>query len=292
MARAAAGLSGARARCRTRSPAIGLSPVGVLLAGEPAAAAVEIQGGIGFVAVTGAPPGGVLALGDPHHLEVGRGTTDRLGSLLFRDLTPGRGYVVRDTAADGFVSDPVTVLKFDEQPDASFYTGQHLQAGLQYIQARDGTLLAAMVRAPLGKSLGDGPFPTVVEYSGYAAADPDNPQPSTLIVSALGFATVGVNMRGSGCSGGVLGLFDFPTTADGYDIIETVAAQPWVRGGRVGMVGISFPGISQLFVGGARPPHLAAIAPLSVIAGIYRAPGFPGGIFNSGFAKSWLQDRK
>ncbi len=65
-------------------------------------------------------------------------------------------------------------------------------------------------------------------------------------------------MRGSGCSGGVFDLFDLPTTADGYDIIETVAAQPWVQDGKVGMVGISFPGISQLFVGGAQPPHLAA----------------------------------
>src|SRR5262249_26327073 len=99
------------------------------------------------------------------------------------------------------------------------------------------------------------------------------------------------NMRGSGCSGGVMGLFDLPATADGYDIIEAVAAQPWVAGHKVGMVGISFPGISQLFVGGAQPPHLAALAPLSVIADIYRAPGFPGGIFNDGFAKSWLQER-
>ena len=57
------------------------------------------------------------------------------------------------------------------------------------------------------------------------------------------------------------------------------------------MVGISFPGISQLFVGGAQPPHLAAIAPLSVIADIYRSPGFPGGIFNNGFAQTWLQER-
>src|SRR5438093_8798668 len=275
-----------------RSSAVALVTLVALFAGGPAGAAVAVQGGIGFVAVSGATAGAVMALGDAHHLEVGRGTTDRLGSLLFRDLLPGRGYVVRDIAAGGFVSDPVTVLKFDDHPDASFYTGQHLEAGLRYIQARDGTLLAAMVRAPLGKTLADGPFPTLVEYSGYAAADPDNPQPSTLITSALGYATVGVNMRGSGCSGGVLDLFDFPTTADGYDVIETVAAQPWVKGGKVGMVGISFPGISQLFVGGARPPHLAAIAPLSVIADIYRAPGFPGGIFNDGFAETWLEERK
>jgi uncharacterized protein len=166
-----------------------------------------------------------------------------------------------------------------------------LQAGLNYIETRDGTLLAAMVRPPLGRSLADGPFPTLVEYSGYPVADPDNPQPSSLIASALGFATVGVNMRGSGCSGGVIDLFDLPTTADGYDVIETVAAQPWVKGGKVGMIGISFPGISQLYVAGARPPHLAAIAPFSVIADIYRAPGFPGGIFNNGFAESWLRER-
>ena len=47
---------------------------------------------------------------------------------------------------------------------------------------------------------------------------------------------------------------------DGYDAIETVAAQPWSTG-RVGMVGISFAGISQLFVARTQPPHLDAITP-------------------------------
>jgi predicted acyl esterase len=272
---------------------IALRPLCYLLAlaaalmSTPARGAVETQGGIGFVAVTGATPGTVMVLDDPHHTEVGRGTVDRLGSLLFRYLASGPGYVVHDSAAGGFVSDPISVRTFDDVPDQSFYTGQTLTAGFQYIRARDGTLLAAMVRLPAGP----GPFPTVVEYSGYAAADPDSPQASTLIASVLGFATVGVNMRGSGCSGGVIDLFDYPTTADGYDVIETVAAQSWAKGGKAGMIGISFPGISQLFVGGARPPHLAAIAPLSVIADIYRSPGFPGGIFNSGFAQSWLEER-
>ena len=48
--------------------------------------------------------------------------------------------------------------------------------------------------------------------------------------------------------------------------IEAIAAQPWVAHGKVGMVGISYPGISQLFTAAMRPPHLAAIAPLSVIS--------------------------
>jgi uncharacterized protein len=260
-----------------------------LLAGLPVGA-FELQGGIGFVAITGAGVGDELVLEDRRGREVARGNADDFGSLVFSELRQGKRYFVREGA--GGPPTAVKVLRFRQHPRRSFYRSQVLQEGFQYIEARDGTLLAAMVRAPLGKTLAEGPFPTVVEYSGYPAADPDNPQPSTTIAQALGFATVGVNMRGSGCSGGILDLFDLPTTADGYDVIETVAAQSWVEGGKVGMVGISFPGISQLFVGGARPPHLAAIAPLSVIADIYRAPGFPGGIFNNGFAQSWLEDRK
>jgi hypothetical protein len=218
--------------------------------------------------------------------------SSRFGSLIFRELEPGQRYVVRDVSGDGGSQD-VTVLRLEDHPPASFYASQTLETGLQYIEMRDGTKLAAMVRLPIGAtSLDQGPFPTVIEYSGYEVADPDSPEPSTLLASLMGYATVGINMRGSGCSGGVLDLFDLPTTGDGYDIIEAVAAQPWVQGGKVGMVGVSFPGISQLFVAGVRPPHLAAITPLSVIADIYRAPGFPGGIFNNGFAQSWLQDRK
>jgi uncharacterized protein len=220
---------------------------------------------------------------------VSRGITDRFGSYIFTEVKPGPGYVVRNLA-DGS-SQSVTVLDFKDHPAQSFYKGQTLKEGYNYIRMRDGTLLAAMVRAPLGRSLSEGPFPTVIEYSGYDPANPDSPQPMTLISSALGYATVGVNMRGSGCSGGVFDLFDLPTTADGYDIVETVAAQSWVQDGKPGMVGISFPGITQLFVGGSQPPHLAALAPFSVIAEIYNAPGYPGGIFNNGFAESWLRER-
>jgi len=262
-----------------------------LAAPAPAGAAFALQEGIGFLAVQDAAPGAEIALFDARGAELARAHADAMGSLVFRDLAQGARYVVRETASGGQATRART-RRFKDHPPDSFYRAQTLVEGFQYIEARDGTRLAAMVRPPLGRTLEEGPFPTVIEYSGYPAADPENPQPSTLIASALGFATVGVNMRGSGCSGGVLDLFDYPTTADGYDVVETVAAQPWVLHGKVGMVGISFPGISQLFVAGARPPHLAAIAPLSVIADIYRAPGFPGGIFNDGFAQRWLEERK
>ncbi len=136
-----------------------------------------------------------------------------------------------------------------------------------------------------------GPYPTVVEYSGYDPSSPTTGQPQyKLLAPALGFAWVGVNMRGTGCSGGAYLFFENLQSLDGYDAIETVAAQPWSTG-RVGMVGISFAGISQLFVARSQPPHLNAITPLSVIDDTWRGTLYPGGIYNDGFAKSWAQER-
>jgi predicted acyl esterase len=137
-----------------------------------------------------------------------------------------------------------------------------------------------------------GPYATVVEYSGYDPANPNSTQPASGIAQMLGYATVGVNLRGTGCSGGAWDYFEALQSLDGYDAVETVAAQPWVRNGRVGMVGISYPGITQLFVAATRPPHLAAITPLSVIDDTYRGVLYPGGILNSGFAVAWARDRQ
>src|SRR5690606_6944487 len=110
--------------------------------------------------------------------------------------------------------------------------------------------------------------------------------PEALLAGVLGYATVGVNMRGTGCSGGAYDFFEPLQLLDGYDVIETVAAQPWA--GKVGMVGISFPGISQLFVASVRPPNLAAITPLAVISGVDTTLA-PGGTLNNGFALEWAR---
>ena len=56
------------------------------------------------------------------------------------------------------------------------------------------------------------------------------------------------------------------------------------------MMGISYGGISQLFVAATQPPHLAAIAPLSVIDNT-QTTLYPGGILNTGFALEWAKDR-
>jgi predicted acyl esterase len=238
---------------------------------------------------------------------------DAFGSLVVRELRQGAEYRVEHPAS-GF-EQVVRVLVADEHPSSSFYEATRLREGLNYLPMRDGTLLAAVVRPPVGQSLSNGPFPTVVEYSGYQIAAPGDPiydragqllgidsdddrllpggetSIGSQLVRFAGYATVSLQLRGSGCSGGDADLFDLPSAADGYDAIETVAAQSWVLGGRVGMVGISFSGFSQLATAATRPPSLAAIAPFS-FAGRLWDVGWPGGIRNVGFAEGWLSERQ
>ena len=98
----------------------------------------------------------------------------------------------------------------------------------------------------------------MIEYSGYGYADPAGPQSGIAILANLmGFTVVDVNMRGTGCSGGAFDFFEPLQSLDGYDVIETVARQPWVLHHKVGMMGISYGGISQLFTAQTNPPSLA-----------------------------------
>ena len=106
----------------------------------------------------------------------------------------------------------------------------------------------------------------------------------------MGFTVVDVNMRGTGCSGGAFDFFEPLQNLDGYDVIETVARQPWVKHHKVGMMGISYGGISQLFTAQTNPPSLAAISPLSVLDST-QTTLYPGGILNTGFAVNWAKER-
>src|ERR1700759_2976888 len=97
-------------------------------------------------------------------------------------------------------------------------------------------------------------------------------------------------MRGTGCSGGSYDYFEPNQSLDGYDAIQTIAHQPWVLDHKVGMLGISYGGISQLFTAATDPPSLAAISPLWVIEST-QTTLYPGGILNTGFAVDWAKER-
>jgi len=240
---------------------------------------------------------------------VAQGTTDFQGSLIFRELQPGSGYTVRLADDPDDCTNRLTVMSIDgSRPDESFYEAQVLVEGFQYLTMRDGTRLSAWVWLPGPPE--DGPYPTIVNYSGYSPSRPgrsmgadveifcdDFPvlcnapnHPAGLLAGLKNYASVGVNMRGTGCSGGAYDYFEPLQLLDGYDIIEIVSRQSWVKHGKVGMAGLSYPGISQLFVARTRPPGLAAISPMSVIADSASSCLAPGGIYNNGFALAWVDN--
>ncbi|MCC6214073.1 MAG: CocE/NonD family hydrolase [Polyangiaceae bacterium] len=270
---------------------------------DPGNATFSVRGSVEQVHVWKAAPATGLELVSESGVVVASGDTDDLGSLVFRKVPPGSGYRVR-TASAAERSGPIEVwdLAASERP-RSFYESQALSAGSGYLTTRDGTKLAVYVTLP--GPIEDGPYPTVVNYSGYDPARPGEPMEgmsglcgslpvlcdapadgSALVAAVMGYATVGVNMRGTGCSGGAYDFFEDLQLTDGYDAIEVVAAQPWVLHGKVGMTGLSYPGISQMFVAKMHPPGLAAITPLSVIGNTFTTL-VPGGILNDGFALSW-----
>jgi putative CocE/NonD family hydrolase len=221
---------------------------------------------------------------------VDTGTVDSQGSLVWRQLKRGK-YAVQ-TADASYTSNAVRVTGMNAAPPPqSFYDSQTLGNGFGFVTTRDGTTLSANVSFP---AFGSPPYPTVVEYSGYDPSRPGtdaNPNFFAQIFNNLGYAYVGVNIRGTGCSGGSFLPFEPVQSLDGYDAIEAIAAQPWVKSHEVGMVGISYPGIEQLYVARTRPPHLSAITPLSVIDDSYRGTLWPGGILNTGFAEPWASER-
>jgi predicted acyl esterase len=289
----------------------------VLLAGAGVAeAAFEARGSVRQVYVTGLAPGTQTSLLAPSGKRVARKRAGALGALLFRRVKPGAGYRV---SAGGTASAPLTVLSARSAPPSTDIYEQAIPtSGYGYLTVRDGTQLAINVHPPQdiasalpsGASLQDlldalppgaqlppppvegAQSPTLIEYSGYGYANPAGPDSGIAVIANLmGFTVVDVNMRGTGCSGGAFDFFEPLQSLDGYDVVETVARQPWVRHGKVGMMGISYGGISQLFTARTGPPSLAAISPFSVIDAT-QTTLYPGGILNTGFAVNWAKERQ
>ena len=175
---------------------------------------------------------------------------------------PGSGYRVREdaTGADLRSADGAHRTR-PRQWNKSIYDQSIPDDGYGYLTTRDGTKLAYTVHPPTkpGRHRRHRrsrcrrpdyapPYPTLIEYSGYGYANPAGPTSGiAAVANVMGFAVVDIQMRGTGCSGGAFDFFEPLQSLDGYDIVETIARQPWVKGHKVGMMGISYGGISQLF---------------------------------------------
>ncbi len=186
------------------------------------ATGLTVRGSVQQVDVTGAKAGATLRLRTRAGRTVATAKAGSLGGAVFRNVTPGSGYTVSTGSAR--VSKAVTVLPDRSAPPSTKIYKQTIpKGGYGYLTTRDGTQLAINVQLPA--SGGTGPFPTLVEYSGYGYANPKGAESSiSQIATLLGYAVVDVNMRGTGCSGGAFDYFEPLQGLDGYDVIQTVAA--------------------------------------------------------------------
>jgi dipeptidyl aminopeptidase/acylaminoacyl peptidase len=265
----------------------------VCLLAAASASAFSAHGSAEQVYVTGLAPGAEVALLGKKGETVSSKGADSRGGLLFRNVAPGRHYRIR-LASTSEESGPIVV---HTQKAASWNRSTYKQSipssGYGYLTTRDGTQLAIDVHPPSSpSSKHKGAVPTLIEYSGYGYANPAGPESGLAqVANEMGFAVVDVNMRGTGCSGGAFNYFEALQNLDAYDVIETIAHQSWVLHHKVGMFGVSYGGISQLFAAQLRPPALAAIAPLSVVDATATTL-YAGGILNTGFAVPWSEDRQ
>jgi predicted acyl esterase len=100
-----------------------------------------------------------------------------------------------------------------------------------------------------------------------------------------GYAVMGVNPAGTGCSGGAIEYTRPQLGMHGAEAVEFAASQPW-SDGNVGMTGWSYGGASQLATAQFQPPHLRAIVPGHILTN-YREALAPGGVPAPGFVTPW-----
>ena len=125
------------------------------------------------------------------------------------------------------------------------------------IPLADGVELSARIWRPVT----GGPVPALLEYLPYRLSDRTAPRDTQRHpwYAGHGYASVRVDVRGHGNSGGLPGdEYSAQELADGVAVIEWLAAQRWCSG-NVGMFGISWGGFNSLQIAALAPPALKAV---------------------------------
>jgi len=176
------------------------------------------------------------------------------------------------------------------RPVAGQWTRQSL-----HIPMRDGVRLAADVYRPrqrtqdsrLATMLHQTRYRRAVQFRDSTREANSGPGAGMMPYLQAGYAVVIVDVRGTGASFGTRRTeFSPEEVRDGWDVLDWIVAQPW-SDGRVGAVGISYPGITAELLGTLGHPALKAVAPLFSIYDFYADVIRPGGIFLEPFFQQW-----
>ena len=128
-----------------------------------------------------------------------------------------------------------------------------------WITLTDGTRLATRIWMP--EDAEQSPVPAILEYLPYRKNDGTAIRDRVIheYFAGHGYASIRVDMRGSGDSDGLLLDEYLPQEQeDALEVIDWIAHQPWCTG-KVGMMGISWGGFNSLQIAACRPPALKAI---------------------------------
>lgn len=131
-----------------------------------------------------------------------------------------------------------------------------------WIPVSGGCRIAARIWRPANAE--QAPVPAILEYIPYRKRDfmRARDEPIHRYFAQHGYASVRVDIRGSGDSDGILtDEYSLQEHQDAVEIIAWIAAQPWCSGA-VGMMGISWGGFNALQVAALNPPQLKAVITL------------------------------
>jgi predicted acyl esterase len=151
------------------------------------------------------------------------------------------------------------------------------------IRMSDGKVLRADVTLPVGPK---GPFPVALTITGYSKAVGAAAGGATSDLVAHGYATVLVDDRGTGTSGGTWDSWGERMQADYREVLDWIVAQRW-SDGRIGVTGTSYMAITSLFAAATGHPAVKAVFATVPMADAYRDIVLPGGQLNASFIPAW-----
>jgi uncharacterized protein len=129
----------------------------------------------------------------------------------------------------------------------------------EWIPMPDGCRLAARIWLPVGAE--SAPVPAILEYVPYRKNDglALRDAPIHHYFAGHGYASVRVDIRGSGDSDGILADEYLPLEQeDGVEVVRWLASRPWCSGS-VGIIGKSWGGFNGLQIAALHPPELRAV---------------------------------
>ncbi|MGO3296699.1 MAG: CocE/NonD family hydrolase [Marinobacter sp.] len=162
----------------------------------------------------------------------------------------------------------------------------------QQITMRDGTKLFVKVALPgiRDDQPAQGPFPVLLTQTAYnASVGPLIPAlgGANAFLVKRGYASVVVDVRGTGNSGGSWEAFGELEQADYDEVVNWIVEQPWSNGS-IGVQGVSYLAITAMLTAEQQNPAVKAAFPIVPIGDGYRDVIFTGGNLNATFTPLWM----